>query len=502
MSTLRGTIDVAVTKLPKYMPGHHVVDLGADRRLKEQAVIATIHPVGEVGARYHRSIVFLLVHDGQGSHRLRGYMPLSCGAQIQTARNTIVQTFLDDPDYAGVDWLWLLDADMEFEPDTLDRLIKSAHPKDRPIVGGLCFALMKGDEHEIVPTLYRFRNHGQDNQELARVMDYQLDTMNEVDATGGACLLIHRSVLEKIREDNKPPWPWFEERATGDDYGNSLSEDVVFCLRARAAGFPIFVDTAIKIGHVKPVVIDEAEYVRSIAAQPESPAPTFVVIPVKGRHELTEHLLDQLIDQGQADRIFVYDNGSDTDQYGVPMRGGVDVIPADGMTIYEMWNAGIERALELTPDKRCNIAILNNDLVLKADHWLGRLTAGLRAHPSILASSANYDGRDGADIQAVQSTFKDGGLAGFAFAVRGEAFASGQLELDKGYGWYWGDDDLMQQIAKVGGLAVLVQSAHVEHIGGGSQTSCAGTTQRLGTPELREQAEKDRAYFLAKWNLT
>jgi hypothetical protein len=80
-----------------------------------------------------------------------------------------------------------------------------------------------------------------------------------VDGTGAACLFIHRSVFERMAEEFEKPWQWFQETTLN---GNTVGEDMTFCLRARALGFPILVDTSIQFGHVKPRIIDENEYFR------------------------------------------------------------------------------------------------------------------------------------------------------------------------------------------------------------------------------------------------
>jgi predicted ATP-grasp superfamily ATP-dependent carboligase len=60
--------------------------------------------------------------------------------------------------------------------------------------------------------------------------------------------------LEKMREVNPKPWEWFVYATLA---GEAVGEDITFCLRAAEAGFPTHVDTSIKCGHEKPVVIDE-----------------------------------------------------------------------------------------------------------------------------------------------------------------------------------------------------------------------------------------------------
>ena len=56
-----------------------------------------------------------------------------------------------------------------------------------------------------------------------------------------------------MTEEFPPPkgpfaFTWAEEERVG--------EDLTFCVRVKNAGFPIFVDCRIQVGHVKPVILD------------------------------------------------------------------------------------------------------------------------------------------------------------------------------------------------------------------------------------------------------
>jgi hypothetical protein len=66
----------------------------------------------------------------------------------------------------------------------------------------------------------------------------------EVDAAGGAGMLIRREVLDELGD------PWFY--STFDDKGRrtNLNEDVLFCMRAREAGFRLFATADCTMGHL------------------------------------------------------------------------------------------------------------------------------------------------------------------------------------------------------------------------------------------------------------
>ena len=151
--------------------------------------------------------------------------------------------------------------------------------------------------------------------------------------------------------------------------------------------------------------------------------PTYVVIPVKDQLELTQRIVAQLQAQGATKAIIVFDNGS-TDGTAAWLQhvsgcSGVEFVDAADLTLHQMWNRGV--AMARARDAVCNVAILNNDLVLGPD-FCPSLASALRTDPELWAVSPVYDARAIGGVQYVESTFKNQGLAGFAFMVRGEAF--------------------------------------------------------------------------------
>lgn len=180
----------------------------------------------------------------EGFPILKGQIPKQSGPRIAHGRNDLVKHFLD----LDADWLFMVDDDMVFDADALDRLLQSAHPTDRPIIGGLCYA--EGRDGYF-PTLFLMSDKG-----MHRVASWETGKLIPVDATGAACLLVHRDVFLKMNHYPEA-WPWFQETTFN---GATVGEDVTFCLRARADGFPIFVNTGVEFGHLKTITVNSAYY--------------------------------------------------------------------------------------------------------------------------------------------------------------------------------------------------------------------------------------------------
>lgn len=217
------------------------------------------HPLVWEGAPlFYGSLMDTISADWRGERRLKGRtIAIQAGPMIDQARNDIVEAFLAHPDQP--DWLLMVDADMVWTPADVRRLFEAADEKTHPVIGGLCFA---NDQRAgtVWPTMMVL-SAGDDGEppNMGRVMDWPRGEVVKIDATGGAFLLCHRSVYERMREavGAANPAPWFFISYLK---GIRLGEDVSFCLRCRALDIPIHVHTGVSIGHVKQRVLDERQF--------------------------------------------------------------------------------------------------------------------------------------------------------------------------------------------------------------------------------------------------
>lgn len=238
---------------------------------RPNTVVAYLHP-GEVSWSFHRSIDEMKWWEFART----GVPPIEianrCSSgNIPAGRNEITQQFLD---HTEADWLLFVDADMGFAADSLERLLKSASPKDRPVVGGLCFAVKRtgtdptthAERFQCMPTLYTWHELP-DRAGFAVIEDYERDAMVLVSATGAAFLLIHRQVLVDIREQYGDHWFDRIPHELPKPHGTLFSEDMSFCIRVAGVDVPLYVNTAVKTSHDKGGrFYDEAEWDQQLAA--------------------------------------------------------------------------------------------------------------------------------------------------------------------------------------------------------------------------------------------
>src|SRR5579885_1467631 len=229
----------------------------------EKVVIGYLRPSMVHGA-FMECLMDLLLYDVATHRRVvegGGRLSYQAGCNLAGPRNEVVKKFLA---YGKADWLWFVDSDMTFAPDTLERLLAEADPETAPIVGGLCFGF--DDRGNIVPTLYGLTGESGD-PDVTRFDSWPVDTMFQVVATGAACPLVHRSVFERMQVFEHPgrtgqlgfndAFPWFQELEHG---GRPVSEDIAFCWRAGLLQIPVYVNTAVQIGHIKDRVLTAEAY--------------------------------------------------------------------------------------------------------------------------------------------------------------------------------------------------------------------------------------------------
>lgn len=164
-----------------------------------------------------------------------------CGCSVVSrARNMIAHEFLK----SDCDHLLFIDSDMNFEPESVLRLL--AWNQTKPIVGGAYESRKEGKIY--ILSLDGDKDH------------VQMDAMGNVKARRIATgfMMIQRQVFEKLAEMH-PEWEhkdntsdamlhsFFDFKVTREGY---IGEDFLFCDRAQEAGFSVWIDPTIKLGHM------------------------------------------------------------------------------------------------------------------------------------------------------------------------------------------------------------------------------------------------------------
>lgn len=175
---------------------------------------------------------------------------------IHTARNTLVYDAVD----LGATHLMFIDADMGFGPEAFENLVKHSLELDADIVGGL-YVSRYDEKRNIVKKIKENEDKELVLEDVQEIEDFSKPF--EVDAIGTGFMLINMRVFQKL----EPPFFYYTSPKT---FGlkevafprNELGEDVVFCLAAKEAGFNIFCDPSIELGHVGKKVYIHPHYAK------------------------------------------------------------------------------------------------------------------------------------------------------------------------------------------------------------------------------------------------
>ncbi len=458
-------------------------------------VVAYVHNK-DVTYSWHHSMIELLGHDLGNAQRVMrgGYISMKCASSdgLVESRNRAVKTFLAEKQ---ADWLWWVDTDMGFAADTIDRLLASADPQTAPIVGGLCFTQREeaadgmGGYHTLAtPTVFDWLQvEGTDQQGFSVRWDYPHDQLVPCAGTGSACVLIHRSVFERIREEFGEVW---YDRIPNPTMGKVVGEDLSFCLRALTLGIPVHVDTSVKTSHQKVLWLAERDYFGQVALSqlapriPPATEATAVIVPVLNRPQNAAPFMESLRASG-ADLATVYAVADHTD-------------PETG----EAWERAGAQVIAFDDDGRSpgTFAEKVNAAYWRTDEpWLFLAGDDVRFTPGWL-DHAQHASRDGAHVIGTNDLHNPRVTAGehaTHFMVRrayvderGASWDGPKIVAHEGYRHWFVDDEIVTA-AKQRGVWAMAAHARVEHLHPMFDLAEDDDTYRLG----QKHVDADRILF-------
>ena len=224
---------------------------------------------GQVEHEFSESLLSTMLQY-QKRNPIRAHVTMQSSPRIAQSRCDVVNMFIDETD---AEWLFFVDTDMVWKGKQFAKLYDAARNRGPCVMGALCFTGRPGNE--IKPTIYKLVQDETGNTiDFQIVFDFPRDEIIQVGATGAACILIHRDIVEAMREKfgklpngRHNPQPYFTESVMS---GNSVGEDIAFCIRTNALGYPIYVDTRTVFGHKKSWILDLETFELDQASRSES----------------------------------------------------------------------------------------------------------------------------------------------------------------------------------------------------------------------------------------
>ena len=230
--------------------------------------VAFIHP-GEVAGAFASSLADTLLAD-RGPRRIRNVVNMEASPRIAEARTKMVEVFLADD---RNEWLFMVDADMSWEPLAFNLIVVAAHEQRVPIIGGLCFAGGRSRGEDGVPRSIppctatcnpRASPSGSSRSTSTPPTGWSRSGRPERRSCWctDSCSRPSRRSSPTAPTGTRTPTRGSLETVTR---GRAVGEDITFCMRASACGFPVHVHTGAKVAHRKHIDLTEDLWLRQEA---------------------------------------------------------------------------------------------------------------------------------------------------------------------------------------------------------------------------------------------
>ena len=199
----------------------------------------------------------------------------SHGNQIARQRQVIIDHWYEK---SKSDWLLWVDSDVIISPETFRLLWDNKDVKERPLISGVYFTTDNPEEPLMIPmpTVYSFTNKGDGTFGLSRVHPLPENELIKADAAGFGFILMHRSIVEKVKAV-APDGQMFMEMGRGTKF---IGEDIFFFMLCDRAEVPLYCHTGALAPHMKRFSFDE-HYYNAFFGKPKEEPKSKLITPDK-----------------------------------------------------------------------------------------------------------------------------------------------------------------------------------------------------------------------------
>lgn len=166
-------------------------------------------------------------------------LAMKSGSLIYTSRNSLATMAIQ----MDADYVFWLDSDMVFQPDTLVRMMDTVQKHNIDMLTGLYFRRVPPYSPVLFDKLEMRTKTVLDWSEFKTIPE----DLFEVGGCGFGCVLVNTEVLISVQGKHGNMFA---------PMGNN-GEDIAFCIRARDCGYKIICDPSIICGHVGYSVVDD-----------------------------------------------------------------------------------------------------------------------------------------------------------------------------------------------------------------------------------------------------
>ena len=203
--------------------------------------IPTYKSICSEGFAYQMSMLL----DGINSGFLKR-LEIEANMYVTMARNKMCRSAIDLWKAGEITHLLMVDDDVLIPPGGIAKLCS----RDFPVVSGVYY------DKSLRPVAYNFP--------FEYVKTVPSSGITLADGTGGGCLLIDCTVLNRISEEFGDEW-WFQNTIILSDDGSKnlesyLGEDVFFFRRLNRLGIRVALDCDVQCGHIGTAIADRTMF--------------------------------------------------------------------------------------------------------------------------------------------------------------------------------------------------------------------------------------------------
>jgi hypothetical protein len=202
---------------------------------------------GMVDGKFAEGIAYTLLTGPQHGIVINNAMRVQ-GNQIGRQRQVAFDKWADE---VKTDWILWVDSDIYLTVDVLKKIWQAADKDLRPIVSGVYFISKENEGSVMRPFPCIFKNIS--DYEIQYMHPLPVNELIEVDSAGMGFVLMHKSIVPKLRAKYPDQSLFAEQEGLGDKF---IGEDIVFFRKVRAAGIPVHAHTGALVKHMKRFSLD------------------------------------------------------------------------------------------------------------------------------------------------------------------------------------------------------------------------------------------------------
>jgi hypothetical protein len=206
---------------------------------------------GMVEGRFATAVIGTITESQKAGINVVNHLRVN-GNQIARQR----QALFDAWETMGTDWLLWIDSDIIITPQVFKIIWNAADKITKPVVSGLYFVSNENEQPLMEPLPAMYMETG--NEFLTQpIHPFPQNQLIPVDITGFGFILMHKSIIPKIKEVAQGHSVFGEKQNPGLKF---VSEDVAFCRYLKKAGIQLYVHTGAMVQHMKTFSFDYNYY--------------------------------------------------------------------------------------------------------------------------------------------------------------------------------------------------------------------------------------------------